>query len=107
MILKINGDIVAAKFENGVIDLTYEFSEACDKMEFMLHDEQDRPSIIRYIYEPVQPGDVVDLSWADLNKTIEITEEDIYEKRLQYEPLTIKVGKRRWIKLIFYKTIDF
>ena len=104
MTLKINGRVVPAKFENG-IHVTHEFPEPCDKMEFVLCDDQDRPSIIRYVYEPIDAGDVVDLSWQ-LNQTIEITEEDIYQKRLEYEPLTIRVGKRRWVKIGFYKVIE-
>ncbi len=104
MTLKINGQIVPAKFENG-LRVTHEFPEANDKMEFVLCDDQDRPSIIRYVYEPIGAGDVVDLSW-EYSQTIEITEEDIYQKRLEYEPLIIRVGKRRWVKIGFYKVLE-
>lgn len=105
MVLTINGETVRA-VDDGDIHQIYEFPAPSDKMEFVLLDDQGRPTNIRYVYQPVDAGDVVELSWQ-FRQDMEITEEDIYEKRLQYEPITIRVGKRRWVKIGFYKVLDF
>lgn len=93
MTLKINGETTLAKFENSVFQVDYELPAPADKIEFVINDEFDRPVLIRYVYEQVEPGDVINLTWIYNPPVVEITQPP--------DSAILRVGKRRWFRVEF------